>query len=158
MAIAKSILENVIKSGKFDLARATELIETGYVEGAYTAEERAALLALRDQHLTAENQRPDVLEAMARLEAAMTGRLTALEARVAALESGGAGEAGGDTPAETIPAWKPWSGVPGSGYQQGDKGTHNGKTWESNFAGENVWEPGTLGTENLWIEVTEATA
>ena len=26
MAIAKSILENVIKSGKFDLARATELI------------------------------------------------------------------------------------------------------------------------------------
>ena len=71
---------------------------------------------------------------------------------------GGAGEAGGDTPAETIPAWKPWSGVPGSGYQQGDKVTHNGKTWESNFAGENVWEPGTLGTENLWIEVTEATA
>ena len=31
---------------------------------------RAALLALRDQHLIAENQRPDVLEAMARLEAA----------------------------------------------------------------------------------------
>ena len=158
MAIVKSILENVIKSGKFDLDRATELIETGYAEGAYTAEERAALLALRDQHLTAENQRPEVLEAMARLEAAMTGRLTALEARVAELESGGAGEAGGDTPAETIPAWKPWSGVPGSGYQQGDKVTHNGKTWESNFAGENVWEPGTLGTENLWIEVTGATA
>ena len=153
MAIAKSILENVIKSGKFDLARATELIETGYAEGAYTADERAALLALRDQHLTAENQRPEVLEALARMEA----KYAALEARVAALESGGTGEAGGDTPAETIPAWKPWSGVPGSGYQQGDKVTHNGKTWESNYAGENVWEPGTLGTEALWVEVTEAT-
>lgn len=158
MAIAKSILENVIKSGKFDLARATELIETGYAEGAYTAEERAALLALRDQHLTAENQRPDVLEAMARLEAAMTGRLTALEARVAALESGGAGGAGGDTPAETIPAWHAWTGIPGSGYQKGDRVTHHGKIWESAFDGENVWEPDTFGAENLWVEVTGATA
>ena len=153
MAIAKSILENVIKSGKFDLARATELIETGYAEGAYTAEERAALLALRDQHLTAENQRPEVLEAMARLEAAMTGRLTALEARVAALESGGAGEAGGDTPAETIPAWHAWTGIPGSGYQKGDRATHHGKIWESAFDGENVWEPDTFGAENLWTEI-----
>ena len=158
MAIAKSILENVIKSGKFDLARATELIETGYAEGAYTAEERAALLALRDQHLTAENQRPEVLEAMARLAAAMTGRLTALEARVAALESGGAGEAGGDTPAETIPAWHAWTGIPGSGYQKGERVTHHGKIWESAFDGENVWEPDTFGAESLWVEVTEATA
>lgn len=151
MAIVKSILENVIKSGKFDLARATELIETGYAEGAYSAEERAALLALRDQHLSAENQRPEVLTALARLEAAMEERFTALEARLAALEGGGTG--GSDTPAETVPAWRPWSGIPGSGYQQGDKVTHNGKTWESLFAGENVWEPGTLGTEGLWTEI-----
>ena len=151
MAIAKSILENVIKSGKFDLARATELIETGYAEGAYSAEERASLLALRDQHLTAENQRPEVLEALARMEA----KYAALEARVAALESGGTGETGGGTTGDTIPAWKPWSGVPGTGYQQGDKVTHNGKTWESNYAGENVWEPGTLGTEALWVECEE---
>ena len=157
MAIAKSILENVIKSGKFDLARATELIETGYAEGAYTAEERAALLALRDQHLTAENQRPEVLEAMARLEATMTGRLAALEARVAALESS-TGGAGGDAPAETIPAWHAWTGIPGSGYQKGDRVTHHGKIWESTFEGENVWEPDTFGTESLWIEVTGATA
>lgn len=156
MAIAKSILENVIKSGKFDLARATELIETGYAEGAYTAEERAALLALRDQHLTAENQRPEVLEALARLEAAMTGRMTALEARVAALESGGAGEAGDDTTGEAVPAWHAWTGIPGSGYQKGDRVTHHGKIWESDFDGENVWEPDTFGAEALWVEIDNA--
>lgn len=152
MAIVKSILENVIKSGKFDLARATELIETGYAEGAYSAEERAALLALRDQHLSADNQRPEVLTALARLEEAMEERFTALEARLAALEGGGTG--GSDAPAETAPAWRPWSGIPGSGYQKGDRVTHHGKIWESAFEGENVWEPDTFGAENLWVEVT----
>lgn len=45
--------------------------------------------------------------------------------------------------------------VPGEfdGYTQGQKVTHNGKTWESTFAGLNVWEPGAVGTETLWKEV-----
>ena len=37
-------------------------------------------------------------------------------------------------------------------YAKGDKVTHNGKTWES-LVDNNVWEPGTVGTENLWKEV-----
>lgn len=48
------------------------------------------------------------------------------------------------------PAWE----QPGStnGYSAGDKVTHNGKTWES-LVDNNVWEPGTVGTESLWGEV-----
>lgn len=39
-------------------------------------------------------------------------------------------------------------------YMSGDKVTHNGKTWES-LVDNNVWEPGVVGTEALWSEVTE---
>jgi hypothetical protein len=39
-------------------------------------------------------------------------------------------------------------------YMKGDKVTHNGSTWES-LVDNNVWEPGAVGTEALWKEVTE---
>ena len=49
---------------------------------------------------------------------------------------------------ETIPEWQqPDSTNP---YMQGDKVTHNGKTWISDIDG-NVWEPGVYG----WSEVVE---
>lgn len=51
------------------------------------------------------------------------------------------------------PEWQPWNGIPGSGYKKGSKVTHNGKKYESKFVGVNVWEPGLLGTETLWVEV-----
>lgn len=53
-----------------------------------------------------------------------------------------------------IPEWEqPDSTNP---YSAGDKVTHNGKTWES-LIDNNVWEPGAVGTESLWKEVTEET-
>ena len=49
---------------------------------------------------------------------------------------------------ETITEWEqPDSTNP---YMQGDKVTHNGKTWISDIDG-NVWEPGVYG----WNEVVE---
>ena len=51
-----------------------------------------------------------------------------------------------------IPEWEqPESTNP---YSKGDRVTHNGKTWESDVD-NNVWEPGAVGTEALWHEVTE---
>lgn len=48
----------------------------------------------------------------------------------------------------TIPEWEqPDSTNP---YKKGDKVTHNGKTWVSDYD-NNVWEPGVFG----WSEVTE---
>lgn len=35
-------------------------------------------------------------------------------------------------------------------YMMGDKVTHNGKTWQS-VIDNNVWEPGVVGTESLWV-------
>lgn len=39
-------------------------------------------------------------------------------------------------------------------YMTGDRVTNNGDTWES-LIDNNVWEPGTQGTEALWQKVTE---
>ena len=146
MTLNKSILENVIKSGKFDLERATRLIESGYLDGSYTEAEREELLSMRDQHLKPESQAPEMQEVLIRLEE----RYAALEARVAKLEGNGEAEPGEE---EAYPAWHPWNGIPGSGYQHGDKVTHNGVTYESTYHGENTWEPGALGTESLWAVV-----
>lgn len=52
-----------------------------------------------------------------------------------------------------IPEWE--QPGPENAYQLGDKVTHNGKTWESIYDGDNVWEPGAVGTESLWKEVVE---
>lgn len=49
-----------------------------------------------------------------------------------------------------VPEWvQPDSTNP---YMKGDKVTHNGSTWESLVDG-NVWEPGAVGTESLWMVV-----
>lgn len=56
-------------------------------------------------------------------------------------------------PDETvIPEWEqPESTNP---YMKGDKVTHNGKIWESAID-YNTHEPDVVGTETVWIEVTE---
>lgn len=51
-----------------------------------------------------------------------------------------------------IPEWEQPTST--NGYMIGDKVTHNSKTWES-LVDNNVWEPGAVGTESLWKEVTE---
>ena len=51
---------------------------------------------------------------------------------------------------DIIPEWEqPDSTNP---YNKGDHVTHIGKTWESLIDG-NIWEPGAIGTESLWIEI-----
>ena len=42
-----------------------------------------------------------------------------------------------------------------NGYALGDRVMHNGKIWESTFDGANVWEPGAVGTEALWKDITD---
>lgn len=51
-----------------------------------------------------------------------------------------------------IPDWvQPDSTNP---YMIGDRVNHNDKTWES-LIDNNIWEPGAVGTETLWVEVVE---
>ena len=54
--------------------------------------------------------------------------------------------------ADVIPEWEQPDST--NGYMTGDKVIHNGITYES-LVDNNVWEPGAIGTEALWKEVTE---
>ena len=51
---------------------------------------------------------------------------------------------------EEIPDWSQPTGA--NPYMLGDKVKHNGSVWES-LVDNNVWEPGAVGTENLWHTV-----
>ncbi len=42
---------------------------------------------------------------------------------------------------------------PENAYQKGDQVIHNGHRWESDFDGENVWEPGQVGSH--WVDLGE---
>jgi chitodextrinase len=53
---------------------------------------------------------------------------------------------------EIIPDWVQPDST--NAYMIGDKVQHLGKIWES-LVNNNVWEPGTVGTETLWSEVIE---
>lgn len=50
-----------------------------------------------------------------------------------------------------IPDWEQPAGSTDA-YKTGDKVKHNSLVWESLIDG-NVWEPGAVGSENLWKEV-----
>lgn len=51
-----------------------------------------------------------------------------------------------------IPEWEQPTST--NGYMTGDKVNHNGTTYIS-LVDNNVWEPGAVGTETVWKEVTE---
>ena len=51
---------------------------------------------------------------------------------------------------EVIPEWEQPSST--NPYMTGDKVRHNGSVWESAID-NNVWEPGAIGTETLWLLV-----
>lgn len=51
-----------------------------------------------------------------------------------------------------IPEWEQPDST--NAYREGDKVTHNGSIWVS-LVDNNVWEPGTLGTETLWEEIDQ---
>ena len=42
---------------------------------------------------------------------------------------------------------------PENAYQKGDQVIHNGHRWESDFDGDNVWEPGAVGSH--WVDKGE---
>ena len=57
-----------------------------------------------------------------------------------------------DTPAAELPEWQRPTAT--NGYALGARVTYNGAVYES-LVDNNVWEPGVVGTEAVWREVTE---
>lgn len=139
------IIETAILTGGYDLQAMATKIDTMYAADRLTAEEWQKLRKLCLDHLRPEDTR---LELQQQLEY-LAARVTALEAQVAELTGG----ASGGTEADYEDWQQPVAGLTNK-YQHGAIVRHNGKLWQSAYHGQNVWEPGVLGTETMWVEYT----
>ena len=140
------ILKNVIAAGGFKLADIQHRIKKLYALGDLTEEQLDELLLLTQQKADPEAERPETLEMIRKL----TERVVALERKLADQ----------DDTTEEQQEYEKWT-QPVSGltdkYQHGAIVSHNGSLWRSDFAGQNVWEPGAAGTEALWVKYEEET-
>ena len=98
------IVKNVIESGRYELTELLGKIDTLWVQGGLTDEQRDELVGLAQRGADVENS-VDII-----------GKLAELEARIAVLEN-----PGGETE-EVYPDY-----VIGKWYYNGDKITYNGK-------------------------------
>lgn len=137
------VLKSVISAGGYKLAEIQHKIKKLYVLGDITEEQMGELLTLAAAGVSADAERPEVLAMLQRLSA----RIDGIDERVAALEGGTTDP---ETPAE-YETWVSWDGVSNQ-YQPGTVVSHNGQLWRSTYDGQNVWEPGTAGTESLWAK------
>lgn len=142
------LAEESIKIGGFVLADKLRQLTSIMLIGQIDAIEYDELVRLAQEHSNPETEpgEANVLGALRTLNA----EVEAIKARLAKLE-----EAGGEEPAEEeYPEWERWNGLPTSGYHFGDKVSHLGVKYVSNYTGLNVWEPGVQGTEALWTVIT----
>ena len=136
-----NVIKSAIEAGGYKLSEMQQKIRKFYMMGNLTEAEMDELLLMASAGISADAERPETI----RLIQTLAEELEALKVRVSALE-------GGEEPVQpTYPEWKPWDGI-SKNYQRGDIVSHNGKLWESVFDGQNVWEPGAVGTEALWVE------
>lgn len=143
-----NVIKSVITAGGYKLADVQHKIKKMYMLGDITEKEMDALISYASVCASSDAERPEVLTMLHTL----ADRIEALTARVVALEGGEPG--GGEEPEPEYPAWEPWDGISDK-YQKGAVVTHNGNVWDSIFNGQNVWEPGAPGTENMWVIRTE---
>ena len=137
------IIKSVIAAGGYKLAEIQHKIKKLYILGDLTEEEMDVLLAMTQQNATASAERPETLALIRNL----ADRVAAVEKALAVKEDGTQAE-----PAE-YDEWKNWDGISNK-YQPGAIVSHNGQLWQSVYSGQNVWEPGTVGTESLWVIYT----
>ncbi|MCD8383671.1 MAG: hypothetical protein LUC39_01750 [Clostridiales bacterium] len=141
-------LWQIITAGDYTLTDIVYKINVFWVQGQLTEDEKNELTDLAQSNATADQEKPELEVTVESLAA----RVTALEEAVAVLQ----GDTGDTGDSSTYPEWTTWDGV-SMNYQYGAIVSHNGKLWISVYSGQNVWEPGAVGTESLWQEYTEDT-
>lgn len=139
------IIETAILTGGYDLQAMASKIDALFAADRLTEDEWQKLRKLCLERLKPEDTRPELQQQLEYLAA----RVTALEAQVAALTGG---ESGG-TEADYEDWVQPIAGLTDK-YQEDAIVRHNGVLWQSTYPGQNVWEPGVLGTELLWVKYT----
>lgn len=143
-----TVLKSVISAGNYKLSEMQHKVKKLYATGDLTEAQMDELLNKTTDGASPEAERPETLAMLKTL----LDKIEALDVRIKALET--SSDSGDDVDPEnpeatTYPAWEPWNGIDNR-YQPDAIVTHNGQTWISTYAGQNVWEPGAVGTDALW--------
>ena len=148
---AYNLILAMITTGGYKLAEIQAKIKRMFLIGDITEEQFEELMQRSVQGATPDGERPEMLQLIETLAV----QVADLEARVAILEGGTVEPGTGTDPdAPAYPVWEPWDGI-SSKYQPGAIVWHSGKLWRSDYPGQNVWEPGAVGTKGMWIEWVE---
>lgn len=141
-----NIIKNEIKNGR-KLTEVNRLIDVAMGAGTITDKQYSELRKEANAAANHNDNQPDLRQMVLDLAA----RVESLEEKAGVTHEPEQDETN-QTGYET---WKPWDGISNK-YQMGAIVYHpgTGKLWESTFAGQNTWEPGTIGTEALWREYT----
>lgn len=141
--LAKSTIENCNFKLEDKLRELTSIMLVGQIDPF----EYDELTRLAAEYAEAENE-PSNVNILGALRT-INLEITKINERLAKLE-----EVEDEEPVvDEYPEWERWNGLPDSGYKFGDKVTHQGVKYISNFTGLNTWEPGLQGTEALWSVV-----
>lgn len=154
------VIKNVIESGRYELNDMLKKIDTIWIQGDITEEQKKELVMVAQANADpSQSNAPlqEQIEEISKKQIALEETVRALSATVQIIKE--TVESGGTVvpepepqPQEEYPAWEPYNGIPPVKYQVGSKVAHNGKKWESMVA-NNVWEPGAFGVdESIWKE------
>lgn len=136
------IIKDVINSGKYSLADMIKKIDTIWIQGDITEDQKNELKDLATANAPREEDDNELLKRI-------VGRIEILEEKVATLENGGTKP---EPPQDEYPQWIPYDGVNPGRYMKDAKVTHRDLRYIS-LVDNNIWEPGVFGTETTWQEV-----
>ena len=148
------IIKSTIFAGGYKLVDIQHKIKKFYMLGDLTEVQMDELLVLASGGVSTDAERPETL----RLIQTLAEKVEELVERIEVLESGSETTETPENPEQpepiVYPEWTPWNGI-SKDYQKGAIVSHNGDLWQSVHEGQNVWEPGTAGTDALWIKYSE---
>ena len=160
------IIKNIIIYEPYNLQDIIKKINTVWIKSEITEEQKNELIRLANEKANPDNSSAEysaqikyLIEHVATLETTVADQGKQIQSLIDKLA-----EEGTDIPElepepepEEFPEWTAWDGIQRPiPWQTGSKCTHNGEKWES-LVNDNVWEPGTIGTETVWKEYSEAT-
>lgn len=155
------IVKNVIESRRYSLDDILKKIDTLWVQGSISEEQKKELVTLAQSNADPEHsnaplqkQVEEISKKQLKTEKEITNIQAAIKAIKDTIASGGTVVPDPEPPViEEAPAWEPYDGIPPVKWQTGSKCTHNGKKWES-MVDNNIWEPGAFGVDsNIWREI-----
>lgn len=159
------IIKNIITYEPYNLQDIIKKINTVWVRGDITEEQKDELIQLANENAKPENSNAEqdkqidyLLEHVQTLETTVTEQGNKIQTIIDKLAEGGTivPDPEPEPEPEEFPEWYAWDGIQRPiPWQLDSKCTHNGKKWVS-LVNDNVWEPGSIGTETVWKEYKEA--